>query len=623
MGWRVRLRSWFDSTMDRGTPALIGWLGLASLALVAVATGLALLLAPADTAAARDGWVGIAWTTLLTALDPGMIGGNQGTAVFVVLMFVVTLGGIFIVSTLIGVLTTGLNNRIAQLRKGHTPVIARGHTVILGWSDQTYIIIAELVKANRGGQRSTVVVLADQDKVEMEDQIRVRVGDLGRVRVICRSGSPLKRADLELASLDTARSVIVLGPPSQNPDIDVIKVLLLLNNRPWSALRPPVVAAIHKAENVAAGRLAAGPDALIIDAEDIAVHLVVQSHRQSGLSSVCVDLLDFAGNELYLRDEPALVGRTYGEVLDAYELGTPIGLERAGGMVEVNAAMDSMVEEKDRIIVLAEDDLLIRLADEPVDIMADAIVTVPDQARVPERTLLLGWNARGGRIVELLDAFVAPGSVIDVASREQPTAAMTMPRANLTIGHKPCEPTSRSSLEQLDLATYQHVIVLSDDAIDPDHADDLTLMTLLHLRDIGVALGNPYSIVTEMQDETNREVAQVTKADDFIVGTKLISLLMTQLAENHHLQRVFTDLFDPTGSEIYLKPATEYVRPDTEVNFATVVESARRRGETAIGYRQHSRQHEPPSYGVVLNPDRSAPLSLSTNDVVVVVAELN
>ena len=40
---RDRLRYWFDSTMDRGTSALIGWLGVASLALIAVITGLAVL----------------------------------------------------------------------------------------------------------------------------------------------------------------------------------------------------------------------------------------------------------------------------------------------------------------------------------------------------------------------------------------------------------------------------------------------------------------------------------------------------------------------------------------------------------------------------------------------------
>ena len=86
-----------------------------------------------------------------------MIGGNDGTAVFVVLMFLVTLGGIFIVSALIGVLTAGLNGRIEELRKGRAPVIARDHTVILGWSDQVFIVVSELVKANRGagGRRSS------------------------------------------------------------------------------------------------------------------------------------------------------------------------------------------------------------------------------------------------------------------------------------------------------------------------------------------------------------------------------------------------------------------------------------------------------------------------------------
>ena len=91
-------------------------------------------------------------------------------------------------------------------------------------------------------------------------------------------------------------------------------------------------------------------------------------------------------------------------------------------------------------------------------------------------------------------------------------------------------------------------MVLTDDAGSTrDRADDRTLVTLLHLRDIEEPLGDPYSIVTEMNDDANREVAQVTKADDFIVSSKLISLLMTQLAENRHLHSVFAELFDPSG----------------------------------------------------------------------------
>ena len=63
-----------------------------------------------------------------------------------------------------------------------------------------------------------------------------------------------------------------------------------------------------------------------------------------------------------------------------------------------------------------------------------------------------------------------------------------------------------------------------------------------------------------MLDVRNRELAEATKVDDFIVSDHLISLMMTQLSENAELAEVFDDLFDPEGSEIYLKPAGDYVR---------------------------------------------------------------
>ncbi|WP_250562193.1 hypothetical protein [Sphaerisporangium fuscum] len=88
---RNRLRYWFDGTMDRGTPALIGWLGLASAALIVLVTGLVLLLAPED-AKDNDGWLNVAWMTLLRAIDPGTIGGDKGSVAFLALMFAVTIG---------------------------------------------------------------------------------------------------------------------------------------------------------------------------------------------------------------------------------------------------------------------------------------------------------------------------------------------------------------------------------------------------------------------------------------------------------------------------------------------------------------------------------------------------
>ena len=51
----------------------------------------------------------------------------------------------------------------------------------------------------------------------------------------------------------------------------------------------------------------------------------------------------------------------------------------------------------------------------------------------------------------------------------------------------------------------------------------------------------------------------------------------------------FAELIDPEGSELYLKPADEYVEPGVPLNFYTVVEAARRRGEVAVGYRTRSK----------------------------------
>ena len=115
--------------------------------------------------------------------------------------------------------------------------------------------------------------------------------------------------------------------------------------------------------------------------------------------------------------------------------------------------------------------------------------------------------------------------------------------------------TSRRVLEDLDVASYDHVVTLSySDDLDAQSADSRTLITLLHLRDMAQRDHREFPIVSEMQDVRNRELATVTDADDFIVSEQLVSLMMSQVAENKDLGAVLQDLFDPDGAELYLKP---------------------------------------------------------------------
>jgi voltage-gated potassium channel Kch len=523
------------------------------------------------------------------------------------------------------VITTGLDAKLEDLRKGRSRVVEEGHTVLLGWSEQLFTVIAELAEAKESERRPCVAVLADRDKVEMEDEIRARLGSLGKLRVVCRTGSPTEPADLDLVSPDDAAAVLVLTPEVDDPDASVIKTLLALSSRVWDESPPHVVAAIRQAQNLPPARLAGGRNASVVDVDDLGARLVVQSSRQSGLSVVVTDLLDFGGDEIYLRPEPSLTGTSFGVALFAYETATVIGLRRRG-RVTLNPRPDSRIEPEDELILLAEDDSTIRLAPAPVRPGAPRMIARPVRRQIrPERVLVIGWNARGVTIVKELDNYVAPGSRLQVAAAhpevEPRVKALAAELRNLHTAYSVCEPTDRGSLETLAIGEFDRVIVLADDSVEPEKADSQTLVTLLHLRDMEFRRNERYSIVSEMNDERNQRLAQVTKADDFVVGSKLISLLLTQLSENRHLSAVFKQLFEAEGSEIYLRPVEEYVALGQAIDFATLIEAARIRGETAIGYRLAEHAQEAPSYGVRLNPPKTERITMTRGDRIIVLAE--
>lgn len=623
-GLRERLRYRFDNTMSRGAPALIALLGILSAVLVVVFGIVGYVARPLP--AGQDWGIGKSlWMALLHAMDPGTVAGDEGSTFWVFSMFAVTIGGIFVVAALVGVITTGLDAKLEDLRKGRSRVVEDGHTVLLGWSEQLFTIITELAEAKESERRACVAILADRDKVEMEDEIRGRLGPLGKLRVVCRTGSPTEPSDLDLVSPQSAASVLVLTPEVDDPDASVIKTLLALSSRDWDGEPPHVVAAIRLAQNLPPARLAGGGNASVVDVDDLGARLVVQSSRQSGLSVVVTDLLDFGGDEIYLRPEPTLTGTPFGVALFAYETATLIGLRRRG-RVTLNPRADTRIEADDELILVAEDDSTIRLASQPVRPGAPRAIVRPRRRAVrPERVLVIGWNARGVKIVKELDNYVAPGSRLQVAAAhrdgEPRIKALAAELRHLHTAYQVCETTDRGSLETLAIGEFDHVIVLADDSVEPEKADSQTLVTLLHLRDMEFRRQERYSIVSEMNDERNQRLAQVTNADDFVVGSKLISLLLTQLSENRHLSAVFKQLFESEGSEIYLRPAEEYVAPGQVIDFATVIEAARLRAETAIGYRLIDGAQEAPSYGVRLNPPKTAHFTMQRGDRVIVLAE--
>ncbi len=627
--FRQRLRYWFDNLMSRGTPAMISVLFILSLAVVTIA---GTILAVTGFAQDQESSLSLGeaiWESLMRTLDPGTMGGDTGVGFRAIMLFV-TLGGIFIVSALIGVLNNAIQGQIERLRKGRSRVLETNHTVVLGWSAQIFTILDELMIANENQHNARIVVLAEKDKVEMEDEIRDRVEVRGKTRIICRSGDPIDPNDLEIAGPHTAKSIIVLPPESRDPDTEVIKTVLAITNNPHRQDKPyHIVTQIRKSENLSLIRIVGEKDDVqVVFTEEIIARVVAQTSRQSGLSVVYTELMNFGGDEIYFKRDPELVGKTFGEALLLYENSSVLGLRKAGGSILFNPPMDSLIESGDKIIAVSADDDTIQLSNLNLIPINEQVIH-PSRNPVKPRTekcLILGWNRSGSIIVRELDRYVPKGSLLtivaDVYGIDKQLRAQGIKLKNQKLVVQDGDTADRVLLNALNVEDYDHVIVLAYSTLDPQEADAKTLVTLLHLRDMAGHDATPFSIVTEMLDIRNRELAEVTQVDDFIVSEHLISLMLAQLSENAELYDVFENVFDPEGSEIYLKPINDYVETGTPVNFYTVVEAAHRRGETAIGYRLASESKDAgKSYGVHTNPLKSKEVVFASEDKVIVIAE--
>jgi len=628
ISFKEKFSYWFDNLMAKGPIALIGWLGLLSLLLVIIA---GIVVTAAGFSPENEeplGFIEAAWNSLMRTLDPGTMGGDTGWG-FRLTMLGVTLGGIFIVSTLIGILASGISNKLDDLRKGHSFVVEKNHTLILGWSEKIFPIISELVIANDNQKKPVIVILASKDKVEMEDEVKSRIPDPKNTKIICRSGSTIDPFDLEIVNPHDARSIIIIAPEENDPDISVIKTILALTNNPNRKKGPyHIVAEISDHKNREVAEMIGAKEVTLIHTEELVSRVIAQSCRQSGLSVVYTELLDFDGDEIYFQAEPGLSGKTFKDAVMSYEDSTIIGIRKSDGSTRVNPSMDTVIENGDRVVAISKDDDTIKLSGKNTYNINESIIT---SAKVQkgdiEHTLILGWNCKACTIALELDNYLVPGSTLIVVAdgqrAETEAKELSSRLVNQSLKFQQGNISDRSLLDSLELQRFDHIILLCySDSMPEQEADSKTLITLLHLRNIEEKTGHDFSIVSEMMDIRNKELAEVTEADDFIISNKLISLMLSQLSENRDLKEVFDDLFDAEGSEIYIKPVTNYVQTGVSTDFYTLCESAARKGEIAIGYRINEFSHNvDKAYGVVVNPKKSDTITFKDTDKLIVIAE--
>lgn len=609
-GFKEKASYQFDNIMSKGTIALVIMLFLVT-AIVVVITGIL------GAFVNKDSSLGVlVWQSLMHAIDAGTIAGDDTKNIgYIILMSIVTICGIFVTSILIGIISTGFEQKLNDLRKGTSKVLETGHTVIIGFNDSIYTLLSELICAGENQKSNCIVVLGEEEKEVMEDMIKGHIEDFKTTRIICKSGKLTESFILERASLETSKSIVI----NQEDDFNVIKVILATVNylKSMDAFNSDVhiTSMIHKQENLDAAKIAGEGKAEVLFFEDALSRIIAHTCRQPGLSLVLTEFFDFDGDEFYFENFPELVGKTFGESLSLFEHSAVVGLEQ-DGKVMLNPPMDTVLKAEDNIIHLAEDDNTSKPQNQIPKIDFSVESSNKNAEYEDNHLLILGYNDYLPDILAELDNYADKGTMITVTGEEIPETLATDQYKNITVVKIACDIYKRSNLESLVKDKIVNVLLLSDLESSNEEADSKTLLLLIQLRDIEKKWKHEFNITSEMRSVSNQKLAKVANVNDFVVGSTITNLIISQVSENRKLALLFEDILDADGSELYMKKASRYVKTEVETNFYCLTEIGRQRNEIVIGYKKVT----PDGIVVVTNPKKSERVSFSKEDYLIVIA---
>ena len=572
------------------------------------------------------------YITFLEMTDPGNMAQDITSTLLMKLPAIAAgVAGIVMLSVLIAFITTALIERMEALRKGHSRVIEDGHTLILGWDPQRVVeILRELMIANESEPNPSVVILADVSKVEMDDYLNLVLPDRKNTRVITRSGSVSALPNLQVASVETCKSVIVLASAREEStreeknqsDAQTMKAILALSSACEDAqTKLNIVAEIFDRHHYEILQANCPHRIESVNANEILAKIMVQTSRSVGLSVVYSEILSFDGCEMYFH-QADWGGIEFGKAQYHFPDGVLMGIRRAEGQILINPPADAILEAEDEVLILAQDDSTIHFQNKPVASPADLPLRPGHLQQRIENELIIGWNRKGPMLVEEYAEYVLEGSQIDIVLKDPaPEVIEEIRQLNerldrLTVRLIQKDPLLNDTLTEAEPGKRDNIIILSGGEYkDPEKADARTILILLLLRKILSEHSQETvntRLITEVMDSANRGLIAQVGVKDFIISNQFISMLLAQMSEELDIKLVYDQLFSEAGSEIYLKPASLYFETcPTEVTFADCMAIAQKRSEICLGIKiKKEEPNEGANFGVRLVPEKNTKYTL-------------
>ena len=544
-----RFTYWFDNHMTKGSLSLIRALIAASVALAVLIAGLIILFRFSDEGEGAS----VIWNSIATLINAWMPYFEEGSPGYLILMSVVAIAGVLFTSVLIGIVTSAIEEKIIELKRGNSRVLESGHTVILGFYSGEYTLIRQLILAAAG--KPDCVVIADElEREEMEQEIAENVDVPKNFKIVCRTADITDPAALEKCSLETCKTVIVSPTDDARTTKAILAVSTLLEEKGISGVR--VNAIISRSEYRFPPSLAAQHNISTFQTNEILAKMIAHTCTQTGLSDTFRELFNFEGSEFYVIDLPIPSPWIFEDLMLRLDHAVPAGILR-DGIMTLNPPAGLPLKEGDRVLVFAEEHDSAKWTEAPEGASDGEEEALPPA--LPEEkteTVILGRSETLPIILRELPENVERVYLAGPEPDEKEAAAIQKiaEARSLAVEYRPGDLRSEVFLTGLALSA-EHIVILNDHDKSGEDADMETIFRLLNLRDIRTRFGLHFNITVEMQKEHNQYLVSRGDHTDFLVTSSMSSLFLAQLAESPELFGVFREILSNEGCEIYLKKA--------------------------------------------------------------------
>ena len=558
--------------------------------------------------------------------------------------------GLILFSSMVAFITSVFEAKLDELRRGRSIVLEKDHTLILGFGDRILEVIRELIEANDSEPDAAIVILSDDDKEYMDNYIRDHILDFRTTRIITRSGIVTNINNLKKVMAKNAKSIIIINSAASwqpNAEKNLADALVLKSIMSIIAVcdgekHPPIVCEIHSdrdrnlAQNISNGTVKALNEVSVLS------RMIAQlAISRNGLSVVYGDMVGFDGNEFYFyRPEQGWSnGLTFKESINRFNNSTPMGIHTNEGKIILNPPKDMAVTGGDELIVFAEDDSTIKYYDDPVyEPKIDSIPTVKTNL-AHQRVGLLNWTTKTKIIVEKLCTYLPNESELEVfvsalndeMENAKQSLAKSYPKIKISI--KVIDFNELKELEFINPLSFDSILILSPGGSTIEEMDAYVISLLIRIRQILLASIDGKNknhklpkLITEVMDSENIDIILNSGVEDFMVSNQFVSQIMAQVSEEPLALDVYDDLFRAEGSEIYIKPASNYFdfseSKTIKIKYGECIEAAQLREEIILGLQFYKAQKDKENmFGLKLIPDKNEIFTLNAQDGFIALAQ--